>query len=141
MPTNVKAFNAAVRRAAKEKLPDEFVKFHRELTLDALREIVQRWPVGNPDLWKSPAPSGYVGGRSRGAWQASVAKPATTEKQSANPVSEARGALAGLRLGQSTFLSNPVEYAIALEEGHSTQAPEGAVAVTFARLARKIKRT
>ena len=105
--------------------------------------VIMDTPVGNPDLWQSPAPEGYVGGRLRGNWQTSTAAPATGTSEEPDPsgaetLSAVQAFISALQGGQVTFLSNNLPYAVPVEYGHSTQAPEGMVRKNIARFQRLI---
>lgn len=103
----------------------------------ALGQVVQRSPVGNPDLWEGGAPPGYVGGRFKGNWQVSVDAPIETE----SPVIDPSGALtlaagsvaiASPNRPREFWLTNNLPYSERLESGWSRQAPQGIVARTMA---------
>lgn len=110
----------------------------RKVGIDMLARIIDRSPVGNPDLWESPPPAGYVGGRFRGNWQVTFGAEARSETGRI----DARGGET-LRAGQavmaayqngvnSIWLTNTVPYAQRLEYGHSSQAPQGMARITSA---------
>ena len=46
----------------------------RKVVLDIGRSLVEKTPVGNPDLWQNPdnKPDGYVGGHARANWSHSI---------------------------------------------------------------------
>jgi hypothetical protein len=78
---------------------------------------------------------GYVGGRFRANWNVSIGAPSTrtTERVDATGgVSITAGAavIARVVAGPTIFLTNALPYALALEYGHSTQAPQGMVRLT-----------
>lgn len=107
----------------------------RKVVLDIGTRIVERSPVGDATLWKSPPPKGYIGGRFRANWQYGNSEIGTpgTELPDIDPtggVSVARIA-SGLPVQGAAkmlhILVNNLPYAQALEEGHSTQAPAGMV--------------
>ncbi|AXH72329.1 MAG: hypothetical protein [Caudoviricetes sp.] len=96
------------------------------------------------DLYSLPVGQGYVGGRFRANWQFSVGSP---ENSSLNE-RDASGAATMSRLteqilaqsgGYVGWLTNNVIYSIALEYGHSSQAPDGMVGVTLARVRRIVE--
>lgn len=81
---------------------------------------------------------GYVGGRFRGNWQFTIGIPASGELDRIDPSgAETLAALtaqvATLTAGQTAYIVNNLPYAVSLEYGHSTQAPQGFVRVTLAR--------
>lgn len=107
----------------------------REIGLEVFRRVVMRSPVGNPDLWKGPAPAGYVGGRFKGNWQVAINNIPDGVLELTDPggvaaMSAATAALVGVRNGEVINIINNLPYAIPLENGWSTQAPEGMVRVT-----------
>ncbi|MFL1527837.1 hypothetical protein [Pseudomonas sp. O230] len=80
----------------------------------------------------------YVGGRFRGNWQFSIDTPADGVLDQIDPsgnVSMAvlRAQVQSLTIGQTAYLVNNLPYGIALEYGHSKQAPSGMIRVTLAR--------
>ncbi|MEE4465532.1 hypothetical protein V2S84_25980, partial [Azotobacter chroococcum] len=64
-------------RAFIEKAKGNADQVVKKVGIDMLAKIVDRSPVGNPSLWQSPPPPGYVGGRFRGNWQVTFNAPAT----------------------------------------------------------------
>ncbi len=109
----------------------------QKVTLEVARSVVEKTPVGNPDLWKSPAPPGYVGGRLRANWVFGVGRvnTETTEEIDASgapTLSRLTAAIQQTGAGGVTFISNSLPYAISVEYGHSSQAPAGMVRVTVA---------
>lgn len=110
------------------------------IALRAFENIVRRTPVGDPDLWQSGAPKGYVGGTARNNWFLSIGQRDTTEKN-AKPDSggnEAFASLTALAGGRDPkaviWLNNNLPYIRRLEYGWSTQAPAGMVRVTLAEI-------
>lgn len=126
----------------------------RGIGINLLVSIVDKSPVGNPEVWASlnpvtdlesgktsiqrKAPAGYVGGRFRGNWQVSFDLPATGEtgkidkdggqtKQIGSAVIQTYSTGVG-----SIYLMNNVPYAQRLEYGWSGQAPQGVVRITVA---------
>lgn len=108
----------------------------RATCIGLLNNVVVRSPVGNPDLWKGDkhgfirAPKGYVGGRFRANWQVTVDAPATGVIDAVDPsgqVSVLAGQVVinGVACGPPVYIVNNLPYAIPLEYGHSTQAPQG----------------
>jgi len=109
----------------------------QKVTLDVARSVVMKSPVGNPDLWKSPPPPGYVGGRFRANWVFGVGKIDTTttndiDADGGATLSKLSAAIGTTGAGGVTFISNSLPYGPALELGHSGQAPAGMVRTTAA---------
>lgn len=98
---------------------------------------VLRTPVGNPDLWKHPAPKGYVGGRLRANWNVSLESPdtSTTDAKDAGgdvTISRGTGTIGEYR-SQDIYITNSLPYAIPVEYGHSAkQSPAGMVRISVA---------
>ena len=119
------------------KASENTEKLVREVVIGLSERIVERTPVGNPDLWQStlrgvPPPAGYVGGRARANWQYGFGSPPMGDL----PDIDATGQASLNRIGAGVrgspaagvhYLANNLPYAQALEEGHSTQAPYGMV--------------
>src|SRR5690606_39236304 len=109
----------------------------QKITLDVARSVIEKSPVGNPDLWKGSAPPGYVGGRFRANWMFGVGKidPTTSEeidKTGRMTYTRLAAEIAATGAGGVTYISNSLPYAIPLEYGHSNQSPAGMVRVTVA---------
>lgn len=109
----------------------------RKVVLDIGRSLVEKTPVGNPDLWQNPdnKPDGYVGGHARANWSHSIGVQVIQEFD----VVDATGNASNERIASSLpinaggkvhYIQNSVPYIEALEDGHSTQAPAGMVAIT-----------
>lgn len=84
------------------------------------------------------APKGYVGGRFRNNWMFSVGTPdnSTTEAVDASGAGSMARIVNGaieFNAGETAYITNSLPYAIPLEYGHSSQAPNGMIRVTVAR--------
>jgi hypothetical protein len=112
----------------------------RQAVVLAAQGVVLKSPVGNPDLWKGPAPEGYVGGRLRASWQLGIGSPdasTTTEIDSSGGATIQKIAvkMQGEHAGNVFYVTSSLPYTRRIEyEGHSSQAPGGMVRVTFAEL-------
>lgn len=97
-------------------------------------------PVGNPKLWLDKRKAdwavrtGYVGGQFRGNWQLGVNQrpvgwlPGKIDPSGATTVAENISKIPKMASrGYTFYLVNNAPYAMALEEGHSTQAPHAFV--------------
>jgi hypothetical protein len=105
----------------------------RSATSEVFSNIIFMTPVGNPILWKNPAlaPDGYVGGRARGNWQATIGSPFVGEDDSGN-IMKAQSVIPR-RAGSVVYLTNNVPYIGSLEyDAHSSQAPAGMVRISVA---------
>ncbi|MDT8372017.1 MAG: hypothetical protein RQ783_08520 [Gammaproteobacteria bacterium] len=143
-------FSSDLNRIVK-KTNSKFDKLFRFVTIEALSSVVRLSPVGNPSLWQTKyPPTGYVGGRFRGNWQVSINQPATSElntfdKTGAATISKGTKEANQLKAGQTSFVVNNLAYARKLEyggvgNGGSSQAPNGMVRITAARLKHSIKK-
>ncbi len=103
--------------------------------------IISTSPVGNPNLWKTPAPKGYVGGRFRANWQIGIgAAPAgviDAIDQSDGGSDTQMKILSNIpktdAAGKIYWLVNNLPYAERLEKGWSyKQAPNGMVGLAIA---------
>ena len=111
---------------------------------DLSRRIIQRTPVGNPDLWLTNyPPEGYTGGQAKGNWVATIGRPSgdvfegITAKNSSKPMKWAMSSIQKAP-GSVYYLVNNLPYIKALEYGHSTQAPAGMVRVTVTEFNKSI---
>lgn len=98
--------------------------------------IIEATPVGNPSLWKSPAPPGYIGGTLRAAWNASIGTPdlsLSTSTAAQTAINQVASTTQALKIGQTFYLTNPQPYAWRVEYGWSSQRPQGMVRVNVAQ--------
>jgi hypothetical protein len=89
------------------------------------------------EMYPLKAGKGYVGGRFRGSWTVTIGAPSTVEPGRIDPhgsetIEAAKAALSGFKSGPSIYITSNVPYAVPLEYGHSSQAPNGMVRVTVA---------
>lgn len=110
-----------------------------------LRSVIYSSPVGNPSLWKHPAPPGYVGGRFRGNWNVGLGDAdtdVTLITDAGGVATEGRGlaVLSSYPRAKSwkddfpsVHISNNLPYAMRLEHGWSSQS-SGMVAQALAEL-------
>lgn len=95
--------------------------------------------MSNAIIIKTPVDEG----RARGNWQASIGKPKTGEidrEGESGAMSEAASIAQTVQIGQVFYLSNNLPYIQPLEEGSSTQAPAGMLAVTVANFEKTVAR-
>jgi hypothetical protein len=124
-------FAADVKEWCK-KAGDNADQVMRAAVIGLLNNLIVRSPVGNPDLWQNPPPPGYVGGRFRANWQVTIAAAATGTIPAIDPSGQlpliaATVTLSGAQCGPPIYIVNNLPYAIPLEYGWSTQAPQGMV--------------
>lgn len=110
----------------------------QKVTLEVAKSVIQKSPVGNPDLWKGSAPPGYVGGRFRANWMFGDGKIDTTtteeiDKAGTSTLTRLAASIGASKAGGVTYISNSLPYGPRLEyEGWSKQAPAGMVRLTVA---------
>jgi hypothetical protein len=128
MASNVRSFNLALQRHAKEMPAEAIQKLHRKAALEALKSVVLMSPVRT--------------GRFRANWQMTLDTPATGALDTTANTAIARGEpiIAQLPAYGVSWLVNNLPYAARLESGYSQQAPTGMLAVTVARLRSWAKR-
>ena len=109
----------------------------RKTVLDVGRSLVEKTPVGNPDLWQNPdnKPEGYVGGHARANWSHSIGALVNQEFKEIDATGGASidriiSSVPVKAAGEVHYIQNSLPYMQALEDGHSTQAPAGMVAIT-----------
>lgn len=114
----------------------------RQTALQLQKRMIERSPVGNPDLWKSGAPPGYVGGRFRANWQCGIGavNTSTAAQPGADGEGRTRTALQGWKAGQTIWLTNSLPYSRKIEYGHSSQAPSGVVRLTVQEYGQYLKK-
>lgn len=124
--------------AFAKKAPEQARTVVRKVSIDLLTATVLRTPVGNPDLWKSKPPKGYVGGRLRANWTVSLGTPDPTTTGAIDKSGEATIGAGTATIGtadgtQAIYMTNSLPYALPIEYGHSgVQAPAGMVRVSVA---------
>lgn len=140
---NARRFALDLSKFIEKDVPEAAVAFHKQVTLDLLRRVVDKSPVGNPSLWKSKAPKGYIGGSFRNFWQVytgsdpgngALPPPKGTQAKPV-PGATGRAALAGLVPFSTTYIVNGLPYAKRLNEGWSSVAPAGFVEMALAEVA------
>lgn len=144
-------FSAILKRAGEKA---EMVA--RKTMIEMADSMVDKSPVGNPDVWlslnpyvdslnqdkgklvRNKAPAGYVGGRFRANWICALGFFNTDASNDPDASGQAaknqiREAIASFKAGQTIYVTNSLPYSRALEFlGHSQQAPAGMVRVTVA---------
>lgn len=107
-----------------------------KIVLDMGTNIVLRTPVGDPLVWKHPAPAGYAGGRARGSWGYgfnSVPAPVDQIDESGQAsIGRISAGVAASTPPGVHYIVNTLPYIKRLEfDSWSKQAPEGMVRVTI----------
>jgi hypothetical protein len=131
-------FTSEMARAEKIII-DACEKTVRGTALRLFGEIIRVTPVGNRKLWKinekntgQLQPKGYIGGRLRNNWQATLKRPATGEVSKADKGgSDANASVQRVTKAYSIddlmFLTNNLPYADRVENGgwSRKQRPQG----------------
>ena len=132
----LRAEAAAIDNALKDTV--------RVVAIECFGGVIMGTPVGNPSLWQSPAPPGYTGGTARANWQLTNGAPAQGEVAATDGGTATRSAviseLPRLQFTGKYTLANNVPYIEKLENGWSTQAPQGMVKLNVARVEPMIPR-
>ena len=132
----------------------------RRTVVDVATSLIMMSPVGNPALWASLQPSyrimnkagtkrlvrpklefkrqppkGYAGGTFRANWQLGIGavKPGELKERDKNggpTIAKVSAGIPAKPAGGVYYIGNNLPYGPALEDGHSTQAPHGMVAIT-----------
>lgn len=109
----------------------------REVVGQVALSLITKSPVGDPALWKTKyPPKNYKGGQFRGNWRLGVdAIDGTTNPNDIDPDGGATldnivGKIPANAMGHIYYITNGLPYAQRLEDGWSSQAPSGMVALT-----------
>ena len=117
----------------------------KSIIFEVAKGVTEKTPVGNPDEWIYPAPSGYVGGQAKGNWIPSIGTPSKEvrlNKKDNSPLGQPADitdtiGLADDAVGGKFFLSNNLPYIRRLEyEAWSRRSPEGMTTITVAEIQR-----
>lgn len=118
-----KNFSLELEEFMTDFCPEQEVLFVRKIAMDLLADITARSPVDT--------------GRFRSSWVVGINKPDLSQPTEIDKTGGKTLAAGSSRISQAKhrdaiYISNNVKYAIALEHGHSKQAPQGVVAVAVA---------
>lgn len=137
-------FSADLKKFTERKKLD-LDKAVREVVTELHAEVDRRSPVGNPDIWKPPGgPPGYVGGHFRANNQYKFGSVPTGEIDGVDPtgsnaVSVAKAGIYSAPAAGVHYIANNVTYSIPIEEGHSTQAPQGVYKLAMMTIVGKLQ--
>lgn len=107
-----------------------------ELDLAVGASLIEKSPVGDPVLWESKAPKGYIPGTFKANWNGGFGHIDESITEETDPTGE----LSLVRINEVIpegepygifYITNSLPYARPLEDGHSKQAPFGMVALTI----------
>jgi hypothetical protein len=116
----------------EKKLQTQQEKIITHAASQVYKEIVDRTPVGRPELWSRPAPDGYKPGDLRKAWEINwgmgYIHATATYSGKLGSVSGA----GNYKLGSTIWVRNQEDYAYAVEYGWSRkQAPRGMMRISI----------
>ena len=111
-------------RIFEAKTIDKMSRVARKITLDAFSGCIMMSPVDT--------------GRFRGNWQTAVGQEPSGTVDLLDPsgnvvIAKVSGAVAGMQIGDVVYMVNNLPYAQPLEDGSSSQAPNGMVKLTVQR--------
>lgn len=123
---------SAVAKTFQQEVDDFCIKTEKDMDL-AVRALVLE--LFSLVVERSPVDTGTF----RANWQVSLGTPMTgtldeEDKEGAVAINRIAEVVLGLKAGDTIYLANNLPYALALEEGHSDQAPNGMVALTMQEL-------
>ena len=127
-----------------ERAGDRVDAVVRSAVLGLGASIVQKSPVGNPDLWQGPAPEGYSGGRFKGNWQygqgaINTSTSSAIDASGESSIGRIQQGLENWKPGQRIYITNSLPYAKRLEyDAWSQQAPGGMVRLSVQAFAQNI---
>lgn len=151
MTGDARQFKLELDRFA-ESIKQQAAAFQRQVTADLFGAIILATPVGNATRWKGnvaraakgkpPLPKGYVGGQARRNWRIAKLAPDRsvlpgTDASGQAATAAAYGVLATITEPVTIWISNPLPYMDALENGWSKQAPGGIVGQAVRAIAAK----
>ena len=115
--------NASSIRMIAEKIDSSVGEVVKLIGIKAWTSLVFKTPVGNPSLWKSKPPKGYIGGQAKFSWNIQYKRPDTK-----TPVNWGGGIpnTPSIRVRndyEALYVTSSIPYMEVLEKapGHSTQ--------------------
>jgi hypothetical protein len=127
-------FSVSVKAFA-EMTSKKLLDIKKEAAVEVANRVIERSPVGDPALWKTKPPKGYVGGQFKANWVAANGSVDSSTTNAIDPSGQltkdtVKSSIDGAIDQQDIYISNSLPYAVELENGHSTQAPAGMVGIT-----------
>ncbi len=125
MGLDLSKFDAAVKRFTTREIPERVQQMTQRIALEALSGVVYLTPVHS--------------GLARGNWQVSSNQPITVavareDKDGSATIGAGSTVIAGAKPYEVIHIVNNLAYIRELEDGSSTKAPNGMVAVTVNRI-------
>ena len=135
--TNIQAYLKSMK-ANEQKALEASEKIINATVLQMYKNIIDRTPVGNPSLWSYPAPKGYDPGTLKASWHISFGSNMRNTKGQFTSGSQLSGSgglslkVKGSDTNQTVSIYNNQLYAQRVENGWSTQAPQGMMRISVA---------
>jgi hypothetical protein len=96
----------------------------REAIIQSGERVIELSPLGDPALWKRKPPADYSPGQFRSNWNYGLdGVNITTRPETKSRELHGLDAMPEHLVGRVHYVSNSLPYAMALEWGHSSQAP------------------
>lgn len=139
------SFNSEWNRATK-KIKKDNEKLLKKIAIKFLSSIVDKTTVGNPNQWKSQPPRGYIPGKLKGNWVASlgakrfVRDDAARDAQGSRTKAKLRKVVSGLKMNKNLWFTNAQPYARSVEDGSRINRPAGMVKRSIAGIKQLINR-
>lgn len=137
MKTNYKQFLKKYKQN-QQKVLDASANTVNATMFEMYGKIVSRTPVGNPSLWHYPVHKDYDPGTLRNSWNISFNGTIRNSigQFSSSSKLEANGGISfkldSNNKDKGAVISNAQPYALRVEAGWSTQAPQGMMRITVA---------
>lgn len=135
--------------AFKDKTEKQIAVACQKIAMEVDNRLIYKSPVGDPSKWTEGFKAAgiklgwfdknYVGGRFRANWGVNIGSPSggtvdTVDKSGESTIAKNNASIAQWNGRDAIYLTNHLPYAIALENGHSKQAPAGMVRITVAEM-------
>jgi len=125
MTSNSDDFERELEREQKMLFENKILAATQKLALEGLRRLVNKTPVDT--------------GRAKGNWQTTIGSVATGTNDTTDPggqktISQGADTITGAPIFRPIAITNNLPYIVALEHGHSQQAPHGMLAITVSEL-------
>ena len=134
-----------------KKISTKYDQLTQNVLVEIADRLIKRTQVGNPELWSKPPGKNYVPGKARANWEHSTSTTSTEELDERDvdgdaTLSKIKSSIPANAADHDHVIYNAAKHIWALENGHSTQAPSGMVALTLVEVpqiideeARKLK--
>lgn len=120
-------------KKAQKEINMELLGKLRRIAKVSLEKIIDNTTVGNPSQWKRKAPRGYVPGKLKGNWvaslggQKSIRNDAARDATGSKTKAKLRKVISQLRMNTALYFTNSQPYAAEVENGGRRNRPRGMV--------------